>query len=266
MKSLAQILALLAACCIWPAAAAETLGGQEILERSHAVSKVIDSSSDISMILTSKSGQERSRKLLSLTKLRANASDNMRVLRFRFPADVKGTVILLVEQSGRDDDMWIYLPALKKTRRLISNNKRDAFVGSDFSFGDILGHKPENWTAKIIRDDVSAGRPVYVVEAMPKTDQVKANDGYSKRLLWIAKDTFVALRTDYWDDTGEFLKSIVASDVRLVDPARQKYQFMRAECENKQTGHKTVLLVENFRANVKLQDEVFTTRYMEKEE
>ena len=99
-------------------------------------------------------------------------------MRFTSPADIKGTAVLTIENDG-DDDIWVYLPALKKVRRLAASNKKDAFVGTDFSYGDVLGHRVEDWNQKFVRKDTLDGKPVIVIESTPKTPAVAANSGYS---------------------------------------------------------------------------------------
>ena len=90
----------------------------EIMSKNFVISKVSDSTSETTMILTNKSGKERVRKTFGTTKLQDNGIDNMRMTRFLEPTDVRGVVSLLVEQSKKDDDIWLYLPSLKKVRRL----------------------------------------------------------------------------------------------------------------------------------------------------
>ncbi|PYM03363.1 MAG: RND transporter, partial [Candidatus Rokuibacteriota bacterium] len=118
---------------------------KEIMEKNFVVSKFVDSTSDATFTLINKTGQERVRKTFGTSKLQPNGIDNRRMVRFLSPPDVKGTVTLLVEHSDTDDDIWIYLPALKKVRRLVASNKKDSFVGTDFSYGDVIGHKVEEW-------------------------------------------------------------------------------------------------------------------------
>ena len=238
---------------------------QEIAEKNFMVSKVLDSTSDAIFTLTNKNGQERVRKTFGTSKLQANGIDNMRMTRFLTPSDVKGTVSLLVENSAKDDDIWIYLPALKKVRRLVSSNKKDSFVGTDFSYGDVIGHKPAEWNHKILKDDSCDGKPCWQVESLPKNDDVKNNSGYGKRVAWILKENFVAVKTELFDESNQ--PKIVGkfSDIQLVDKERGKWQPMRLEAENKQTGHKTVIQFQNFKANQNVKDEFFTTRYMERD-
>jgi outer membrane lipoprotein-sorting protein len=190
---------------IWNTAKAET--PLQLMELSDRTSKVVDARSELTMTLSNADGEQRVRKLVTMTKLKPDGVNNMRVLRFLAPADIKGTVTLLIEQSGVDDDMWIYLPALKKTRRLVSDNKRDSFIGSDLTFGDLIGHKPADWTSTLLREESLDGKAVYVIESLPKDEAIKNQTSYSKRLLWIDKNNFTALKTDYWDETGQLLIS-----------------------------------------------------------
>ena len=237
----------------------------EIAEKNFLVSKVMDSTSDATFTLINKSGQERVRKTFGTSKLQANGVDNMRMTRFLSPTDVKGTVSLLVENSNKDDDIWIYLPALKKVRRLVSSNKKDSFVGTDFSYGDVIGHKPAEWNHKILKDDTCDGKPCWVTESVPKNDDVKANSGYSRRTSWVLKENFVAVKAEFYDEGGQLSKTSKFSDIQLVDKERNKWQPMRLEATNIQSGHKTVIQFENFKANQNVKEDFFTTRYMERD-
>jgi len=237
----------------------------QIMQKNSVVSKVYDSVSDATFTLINKTGQERVRKTFGTTKLEENGIDNMRMTRFLSPPDVKGTVSLLIEHSDKDDDIWIYLPALKKVRRLVSNNKKDSFVGTDFSYADVIGYKVGEWNYKLLKEELVEGQPCYVIEAIPKSETVKINNGYSKRIGWLRKDNLMAVKMDYWDEAGQLLKTSTYSDIQLVDKTRGKWQAMRLEATNVQTGHRTVIKFDNFKANQQVKDEFFTTRYMEKE-
>jgi uncharacterized protein len=238
---------------------------EEIMEKNLAVTKVGDSTADATFTLINKSGQERVRRTLAATKLRQNGNDNMRMTRFLAPPDVKGTVTLLLENTNKDDDLWIYLPALKKVRRLVSSNKRDSFVGTDFSYGDVIGHKVNEWNHKHLRDENIDGQTAWVIESTPKDEEIQANTGYSKRVSWILKGNFTAAKTEFYDEGGELLKTAIFSDIQLVDKQHDKWQPMKLEGNNVQTGHRTVIELKNFKVNQGVKDEYFTTRYMERD-
>ena len=236
-----------------------------IMEKNFMVSKVPDSVSDATITLTNKSGQERVRKTFGITKLQPNGIDNMRMTRFMSPPDVRGTVSVLIEHANKDDDIWIYLPALKKVRRLVASNKKDSFIGTDFSNGDVIGYKVNEWNYKLLKEEALDGLACYVIESIPKNEEIKNNTGYSKQITWIRKDNLMSVKSESFNEAGEILKTITFSDVQLVDVKRGKWQAMRLEANNLQTGHRTVIKFENFKVNQQVKDEFFTTRYMEKE-
>jgi outer membrane lipoprotein-sorting protein len=238
---------------------------EEIMRKNFTVSRVIDSDSEATFTLVNNSGQERVRKTQSVTKLIEGTTDNRRMVRFLSPPDVKGTVSLMIEHSGNDDDLWIYLPALKKVRRLVASNKKDAFVGTDFSYGDVIGHRVEDWNHQLTKEETVDGKDCYLIQSTPKNEEITSLSGYSKRLTWIDRSNFVALKGEFYDLNGQLLKTAQASQVEEVDAKNGKWQPMQVVMKNVQTGHSTTITIENFKTNVGVEDDYFTTRYMEKE-
>ncbi len=244
---------------------AQSPSAEEIVRKSFVASKVVDSVSDSTFRLVNANGQERVRETTGQTKLIDGTQDNMRLVTFLSPSDVKGTKTLLIEHSTKDDDIWIYLPALKKVRRLVANNKKDSFVGTDFSYGDVIGHKVEDWNHKFIKEDKVDGRACWLIESTPKRPEVGENSGYSKRSGCIDKESYVALSGEMFDLSGTLLKKITAKKIEMVSEKDKKYQPMWLQAENVQTGHKTILEFRNFKANKGLSNDLFTTRYLEKQ-
>lgn len=237
----------------------------EIMEKNFVATKYPDSTSETTMTLTNKAGKQRVRKTFGTTKLEPNGVDNMRMTRFLEPADVKGTVSLLIEHSEKDDDIWIYLPSVKKVRRLVSSNKKDSFVGTDFSYGDVIGHKVKEWDHKLVKEEEVDGKPCYVIESTPKDASIKANTGYSKRVGWIEKDNFVTLKGVLYDEAGELLKEAKFTNYTEVDPVRHKWQAGQLEMRNVQAEHATVIHIDQLKVNVGVKEDYFTTRYMEQQ-
>jgi outer membrane lipoprotein-sorting protein len=221
---------------------------------------------NVTFHLFNPSGQERVRQTITRTLLRDNGTDSMRQARFMSPADIRGTVVLMIENLGGDDDMWIYLPAARRVRRLTAANRRDAFVGSDFTYGDIIGHRVSDWTHQLLREEAVGGRPAWVIESRARTPQVQSNTGYSRRVQWIDRENFVAVRGEAYDEAGQLLRRFSASDIRLVDQAARRWQPMTLEAQNVQSNYRTVIRFENFRANQSVNPEYFTTRAMERDE
>jgi predicted RND superfamily exporter protein/outer membrane lipoprotein-sorting protein len=262
----ASAAALLVASLLATPAAADELGAEAVMQRNFVATKVADSKAEATFTLRNAEGQERVRKTVTLTKLQPNGVDNMRLVRFLAPQDVRGTATLTIENSEGDDDIWIYLPALKKTRRLLASNKKDSFVGTDFSYGDIIGFKVKEWRHTILREEAVDGTPCFVVESQPASPEVQENSGYSKRVQWIRKDNFVAVKGDLYDTAGRLLRTITASDLREVDPSKGRWQAMRLEARNAQTGHTTTIAIENFKANLGLSTQLFAARELEREQ
>jgi outer membrane lipoprotein-sorting protein len=235
----------------------------EIMQRNLSTTKVLDSSSGAEFVLINAAGQQRIRDTDGQTKLMPGTTDNRRLVTFLSPADVRGTKTLLIEHSAADDDMWIYLPAMKKVRRLVASNKKDSFVGTDFSYGDVVGHKVEEWSHTLLRQEQADGKDCYVIESTPKRPEVADNTGYSKRISWIDEVRFVAIRGESYDQNGELLKRTSSKDIERVDAKNDKYQPMELMSENVQTGHKTFIKFKNFKANVGVGDEVFAARSLE---
>jgi outer membrane lipoprotein-sorting protein len=244
-------------------ASAADPSASDIAQKSYDSSKVADSTSDATFKLVNSAGQERIRETTGGTKLIKGTTDNMRITTFMSPSDVKGTKTLLIEHAGKDDDIWIYLPALKKVRRLVSNNKKDSFVGTDFSYGDVIGHRPSDWNHKIVKSESVDGRDCFVLESTPKTPEVADNSGYSKRVFWIDKENFVPLKGEVYDSGNQLLKKFTAKRIEKVDAKNDKWQPMYTEVENVQSDHRTILEFKNFKANVGIGDDKFTTRYLE---
>lgn len=244
---------------------AQAPNAQEIAQRNFRVTRVLDSRADVTFTLISPSGGERVRKTLTVSKLRPNGTDNMRLVRFLAPPDVRGTAILTIENAAGEDDIWVYLPAMRKVRRLVASNKRDSYAGTDFSYGDIIGHRVDDWTHRLLREESLDGQPCYVLESRPASEAVRAQSGYARRLWWVRKDSFVAVREEFSGASEQPLKMFRALDVQLVDRDRGNWQAMRLEATNLQSSHRTVIQLENFQANRGIRDELFTTRYIEQE-
>lgn len=237
---------------------------EDIMTRNYLAAKYADSRSDAHFRLINKSGTERVRETTGETKLIPGTTDNRRVVTFNAPADIKGTKTLLIEHSKADDDIWIYLPALKKVRRLVASNKKDAFVGTDFSYGDVIGHKVEAWNHKLLREEKVGDKDCYVILSTPKTPEVAENSGYSKRVGWIDKKSLIAVKGENYDTQGDLLLKITSEDIQQVDVKNNKWQAMKLTAENVQTEHKTVIEFSNFKANVGVKEDVFTARSLER--
>lgn len=237
---------------------------QDIVNRSDDASKFLSSSASAKFVLTSKSGEQRVRLTKNMTKLAGNTQNNMRLTEFISPADVQGTTTLLIENAKGSDSMFVYLPALKKVRRLASANKGDAFIGTDFSYGDVLGYKLSDWKYTKLADGKFNGKDCYTIEATPINNTVKSDFGYSKRRMCILKDNFVTATIDIWDTAGKPLKHIEFTDIRPYGKVKPRWQAMKSMAKNLQTQHMTQVIVNDFVAEKTLSDKLFSPQSLEK--
>lgn len=245
--------------------ASPELGARDIMERNFYASKIKNLKSDSTMVLITDKGETRERKTTTLVKLQSNGIDSRLLVKFQTPADIKGTGFLQIEHSDGDDDLWIYLPALKKSRRLVANNKKDSFVGSDFSYGDISLPKVDQYRHALLRSEALEKQDCYVIESVPGDDTVKTNSGYSKKTTWVRKDTFLEAKVEYFDLAGRLLKTQTSSNHKQVESVPPRWFALYREMINQQTGHKTVLRFDNVESGIPTPDDVFTTRYVERE-
>jgi outer membrane lipoprotein-sorting protein len=245
-------------------AQAGDLSARDIMEKNFFVTKVSSLQIESTMVLINERGQQRERRSVGLIKLQPNGVDSKLVVRFDTPADIKGTTFLQVEHIDGDDDLWIYLPALKKSRRLVANNKKDSFVGSDFSYGDISLPKVDQYKHTLQRTEAVDGVHCYVVESVPANDDVRANNGYSKKVTWVRTDNFVETKVEYYDLAGRLWKTQKVSRHEQVEPQKARWFALQREMTNHQNGHRTVLSMAKVTPGVSLPDETFTTRSIER--
>lgn len=238
------------------------LEAKEIMERNAAVTRFSTSKADAEFVLQTQDGSQRIRKSNMASKLQDNGQDTMRLVRFEAPADIRGTTTLLVERTAQDDEMWVYLPAMKRVRRLVASNKKDSFIGTDFSYGDVMGHKVSDWKHTLVRQETRDGVEHYVIESLPAEDSVRTNSGYAKRMTWIRKDNFATTYVEAADVSGAPYKQFSFTDIQLVDAANGKWQPMKTEGKNLQSGHTTSITFSNFKVGEALSDSLFSANNM----
>ena len=241
------------------------LDAAAIMERNFQASKVTGIRMEASMVLMNDKGQRRERKNTTIVALQPNGVDSKFAVKFSTPADIRGTAFLQVEHSEGDDDLWIYLPALKKSRRLVASNKKDSFVGSDFSYGDVSLPKVSKYRHTLARTEPLDGVDCHVIESTPGDDTVKANSGYSRKITWVRSDNFVEAKVEYYDLAGRLLKTQRVTKPQLVDAKLGRWFPLLREMTNHQTGHKTTLNVLRLETNVPTPNDLFTTRYIERD-
>lgn len=210
-----------------------------------------DSTVDLTMLIASSQDAYISREMRQMTLEVAGDGDKS-IMVFDRPRDLKGTAILTFSHKTDADEQWLYLPALKRVKRISSTDKSGPFMGSEFAFEDLSSQEVEKYSYKYLRDETVDGEPAYVVERIPADKY----SGYSRQVTWVDQQEYRLLRVDYYDRKDALLKTMVAADY-------QKYldRYWRPATltmTNHQTGKSTTLKFENYQFRTELQDSDFT--------
>lgn len=235
---------------------------REIMERFDAQDSADDERVDFEMKLINKKGDERSRKVRQ-TLMTDDDGQRRALIRFLEPGDVRGTGLLTIEHEDRDDDQWLYLPALRRTRRISPANQTDRFMGSDFTYEDVQSEDLEAFDYSLVRTDTLEGTAAYVVEAVPATDEKREESGYAKRHLWIDAETFVNHKIHFFNDDGDQIKTFTATEFKKVEGS-DKWRAHRMEMDHQVNEHRTVLLYDNYEVNQGIDDDVFSRRFLKR--
>ncbi|HSH51328.1 MAG TPA: outer membrane lipoprotein-sorting protein [Bacteroidales bacterium] len=252
-----QIIVLLT-CLIGFSAFSQT--AREISEKS---SNVIDFKS-IEMASTLKiidgKGRERVRKLI--TASREFDGVNKTILKFIAPADIKGTTLLIYDNETTDDDMWIYMPALRKTRRIVSSEKGKGFMGSEFTYADMGKPNMDDFDYKILRKEIYDGKQCWVIQSTCKNEDIEDENGFSRLESWIEKGTFLCHKTVSYDFDNELLRIQLIKDYQKQSGGGFFAFYM--EKKNVQNGRKSIMTIDKFQQNCSLPESEFSPNLLGK--
>ena len=199
-----------------------------------------DSSSELTMRLRNKQGDESKRQMSNKTLEVENDGDKSLVI-FNEPRDVKGTAFLSFTHKSGPDDQWLYLPALKRVKRIASDNKSGPFMGSEFAYEDISSQEVEKYTYKYIKDENINEVDCFVIERYPADEK----SGYTRQVVWIDIDQYRTMKIDYYDRKNSLLKSLTYHDYnQYLD---KYWRANKLSMVNHQTGKSTDLLFNDYK-------------------
>lgn len=211
-----------------------------------------DTRAEVEMILKDRTGRQSVRQLriMTLEVIDRDHGDKT-LVQFDRPRDIAGTTLLSFSHFTRNDDQWLFLPALRRVKRISSNNKSGPFVGSEFAYEDILSQEHQRYHHKWLRDEPCGEMTCFVVERRPKDP----NSGYTRQIVWIDQEHYRPMRIEYHDRKDALLKSLSYKDYR-----RYQDRYWRPHemvMQNRQTGKSTVLRVSNYEFGVGLDESYF---------
>ncbi len=215
----------------------------EVDRRSHGFGDYV---ATLTMILRNSRGQESTRRM-RIQVLEVAGDGDRSLCIFEEPPDIKDTALLTHAHPKREDDQWLYLPALRRIKRVTAASKASAFVGSEFSYEDIAGHQLPKYTYRYVGQEVVDNNDCYVIERIPVD---RRNSGYSRQKVWIDKSEYRILKVEYFDRRNSLLKTLIIHDYQRYLDRFWRPRLMRMV--NHQTGKVTELIWSEYRFAVGL--------------
>jgi hypothetical protein len=160
--------------------------------------------------------------------------------------------------------MWIYMPALRKTRRIISQEKSKSFMGSEFSNADMSAPSLEDFHYSVTGSGMIGGTDCWIVEVIPVNEDVMDEVGYDRQLAWVGKQDFVFRKAEYYNADNEMFKQMTSSEIRQIDPSGKKFMATRMEMSNLENGRRSVMTIDKIQYNPDVREEYFTLGYLER--
>jgi outer membrane lipoprotein-sorting protein len=199
-----------------------------------------DQRADMLMILRNRQGQE-SRRRIRVSTLEVDGDGDKSLTVFDDPRDVKGTAFLSFTHALEPDDQWLYLPALKRVKRISSANKSGPFMGSEFAYEDLTSQEVQKYRYRWLGDESYDGRETMKVERIPAYE----HSGYTRQVVWVDKEMWQPLKVEYYDRKDALLKTLLVSD--YAHHLDRYWRAARMDMRNHQTGKSTQLSWSNYR-------------------
>ena len=224
--------------------------------------------SDILMILINKNNSKRVRNIKNIRK--DYGPDTKGIIFFLSPSDVRNTAYMSFDwdDPSKEDDSWLYLPALQKVKRVAAADRSGSFMGSDFTYSDISGIEIEDWAYSFAKENGTLdGQDVWIIQGLPKPSaksKVIQETGYIKSLMWIRKDSHMLVKGKYWVKEGKKIKYFKAEDIKKVDGIWTAHTLTMVTTAKGRLTHSSVFKFSNVTYNVPVKDDTFTTRRMER--
>ena len=233
---------------------AQGLTGREIVEKVYTRETGNDQTSNLTMTLTNTNGSQRVRKIKQFTKLVGNTEKS--IMFFQAPADVKNTSFMNWSyDDGKTDDQWIYLPAIKKTKRISSDSKNDYFMGSDFTYDDLGDRKLDADNHSFLREEKMNGKDCFVVESISKDEEYM----YTKTITWIEKSNFIGVKKEFYDEDEDLLKILTIKEYQEIAGL---LIINNSEMNNVQKDHTTSIVLSDIKINTNIPVSTFSERMM----
>lgn len=258
------LVVLMCICFMVSSAGADDPKAREIMQKVEDRDDGDNMTSQMEMVLIDKRGKQRVRKLQSYKK--DKGEDIYGILFFIQPADVKDTGFLTYDYDDpdKDDDQWLFLPALRKTKRIASADKDGSFMGSDLNYSDMTTADLEDYDFKLLKEMEVRGAKAWVIESTPRTKDVIDETGYKKAIVFVRQDNYVVIRAAKYTKTGGYIKYLDVKGLEKIDGIWVATETHVTKKKGKKTVHKTILRISDIKFNQDLDDDLFSIRRLEK--
>jgi hypothetical protein len=242
----------------------------EIMQKVQARNDGDNTISTLQMQLIDKNKYKRVRELKTYSKDKVGQNYEQKLTFILSPSDVANTAFLTFDydSDNKDDDQWMYLPALKKTKRIPSSSKDGSFMGSDFTYGDMTKPLLSDYNFKILKHSKvkrkSGIQDVWIIQSTPKTQKTIDDTGYSKTIVYVRKDNFMVTRAKYFFKNSNKIKYMDVKKTITIQGIDFSQITTMTTKDGKQTTHKTILIQKDIKINQKLDDNIFSIRSIEK--
>ncbi|MFZ5771852.1 MAG: outer membrane lipoprotein-sorting protein [Thermodesulfobacteriota bacterium] len=253
-----RLIVLMLFMVIGPVASALAASPDEIIQRSQTAFFYpgADFKARVMMKLISPGGQERVREMTMLRLNTGGAGGEQKYFMYFFqPAEVKDMTFMVFKYPAKDDDRWLFVPAINMVRRIAMQDKQASFVGSDFTYEDVSGRDLGDDVHELAGEETLNGKECFVIKSTPKADSA----GYGSKLSWIDKASFLPLQEQYHDRAGGTVRVFTADEVKEV---KGFPTITKRTMKNLQSGHRTEVSYVSQDYNVGLEDSLFSERFL----
>lgn len=236
--------------------------GKSIMEASKNSVQSDDQQVTFTLDLMNAKGKKRSQECVWTSK--TDEADLLySFFRFLAPSDIKGTGFLSIEHPSKEDNLWLFLPALGKSRRISSNEKSDSFMGSDFTYEDLERINLIDFDYELVGEESIDGQQCYKIDCVPNNTKTRKDSGYSKRIFYINQSDYQVPKIEFYNKKNQLSKMFLGKKVKKVagqDVLRTYYM----EMINVKSKHKSILNFSEFKIDSGMNTDFFTVRNLEK--
>lgn len=237
---------------------------KEIMKKSRDQSKLSGMEAKTILEINDGKGNQRIRETTMMSRIFPDGTEKRTIL-FLSPADVKGTGILIWDYENKDDNMWIYMPALRKSRKIVSTEKNKSFMGSEFSNSDLVVGSIDDFTYTIDGTETIDQQVCWKIKVMPATPKIAAEYGISSKTMWISQKDFMPRKTAFMDPEGRIWKELTYNGIKMMDTKSGKYFISQMEIKNLKSGRFSKMNMTQMSFNPSVKEEFFTISYIEKQ-